>query len=79
MPQALNYLGGMLLLLTELREEEAFWLLLFLCQRGVPDFYSKVPPTSTRRHDACSAARVSRLLTPSAPSPTTRASPPRRR
>ncbi len=39
--QALNYLSGMILLLTDLREEEAFWLLVWLCDRGVPDFYSK--------------------------------------
>ena len=39
--QALNYLSAMLLLVTELKEEEAFWLLLALCEQTVPDFYSK--------------------------------------
>ena len=41
LPQALNFLGGMLLLLTGMREEEAFWLLLALVEQSVPDFYSK--------------------------------------
>ena len=39
--QALNFLGGMLLLLTDMREEEAFWLLLVLVEQSVPDFYSR--------------------------------------
>ena len=39
--QALNYVGGMLLLLTELQEELAFFLLLHLTERCVVDFYSK--------------------------------------
>ena len=39
--QALNYVGGMLLLLTELREELAFYLLIHLTERCITDFYSK--------------------------------------
>ena len=39
--QALNYVGGMLLLLTELQEELAFFLLIHLTERCVTDFYSK--------------------------------------
>ena len=39
--QALNYVGGMLLLLTEMREELAFFLLIHLADRCVVDFYSK--------------------------------------
>ena len=39
--QALNYLGAMLLLLTEMKEEPAFWLLLHITERVAPDFYSK--------------------------------------
>ena len=39
--QALNYVGGMLLLLTELREELAFFLMIHLTERCVTDFYSK--------------------------------------
>lgn len=31
----------MLLLLTDMREEEAFWLLLALVEQSVPDFYSR--------------------------------------
>jgi len=39
--QALNYVGGMLLLLTEMQEAPAFYLLLHLSESCIVDFYSK--------------------------------------
>ena len=48
--QALNYVGGMLLLLTDLREELAFFLLIHLTEHCVTDFYSKYMYASVLAH-----------------------------